>query len=246
MDLPSKNIKKIISYFLSSEAINTHFAVLLAAYVSTVSHVGGMAVTQTLIDLQDNETEFIENFTDIDVGSVSNAVMWSCRDGARGKSFYKGIYLTLFILLIILSVVSFVTNYCRPEFWCKRTVLRWKALIGDSCLAIAILLLFLSFDLSPLSCLAGYGELNYQLQIFHNIVDLVYNVKVVNFHIAMVPVSLVFLVLWFLTNIICFVIDRKNLKCEDVFEDKKYDSDATTEDEDDERHYEIKRVYIRR
>lgn len=41
-----------------------------------------MAVTQTLIDFDENETEFIDNFMDINVRGVSNAVMWSCQDGA--------------------------------------------------------------------------------------------------------------------------------------------------------------------
>ena len=71
----SKEISNIILYFLSVEAINTEFAILLVIYTSVVGHVGGMAVTQALIDLRDNETESIGNHTDIDVACVSNAVM---------------------------------------------------------------------------------------------------------------------------------------------------------------------------
>lgn len=242
MVLPSKVFKKVVFYLVPVEAINIHYAVLLAAYTTVVSHVGGMAVTQTLIDLQDNETSTDIIGKDIDVKSVSNAVMWSCRTEAQAKGFYKGIYLTSFILLIILGILSYLTNICRPEFWCKRTILKLKAAIGDTFLALAILLLFLSFDLSPLSCQAGYGAFEYQ--IFHKVyvVDLVYDVKVVNFHKAMPYLSIVFFIAWSVTNGICLVIDLYCLRdIEDIFNDM-YDSDAPTEDENEDRHYEINRV----
>ena len=142
--VPSKEISNIILYFLSVEAINTEFAILLVIYTSVVGHVGGMAVTQALIDLRDNETESIGNHTDIDVACVSNAVMWNCRDRAKTKSFYEGIYLVAFILLILLSLLSFVLSLFRSEFWCKRTILIVKTIIGESFLFLAILLLFLS------------------------------------------------------------------------------------------------------
>ena len=241
MVLPSTKFKKIIFYLLSVEAINTQFTVILVAYTSVTSHVGGMAVTQTLIDLRDNETDFIENKTEVDVESVSNAVMWSCRTEAQANGFYKGIYLISSILVIILAIFAFVTTFFRPEFWCKRKVLIYKAVIGDTFLAVAIIMLFLSFDLSPLSCQAGYTALDYQ--ILHKLLDLLYNVNVVNFHIAAPFISLGCFSAWIATSIICLVIEyKKREEIQDIFKDKMYDSDALTEDENEERHYEINRV----
>ena len=69
--VPSKVVKQFITYFLSVEAVSQQFAILLVAYTSVVSHVGGVAVTQTLIDFDDNETEFIDNLTDINVRGVA-------------------------------------------------------------------------------------------------------------------------------------------------------------------------------
>lgn len=87
MVVASKIFKLIVTYFLSVETINHQFAILLIAYASVLSHIGGMAVTEILMDLHDNETEFIDNYTDINVEGVSNAVLWSCRKGGKMKKF---------------------------------------------------------------------------------------------------------------------------------------------------------------
>ena len=242
---PSKVVKLVMAYFLSVEAVSQQFAILLAAYTSIVSHLGGMAVTQSLMDLNDNETEFIDNFPDINVRGVSNAVMWCCRDGAETKSYFEALYITAFVLLFALSVISVVINFCRPEFWCKRKVLRWKAIIGDSLFCFAILLLFSSFDLSPLSCPAGY--LRFDFNILAEIIDLIFHKRVVDFYWAAPFLSMACFIGWIITNITCFVIDCKTFEFEDnnrmkIFEDIQYDSYATTEDEDEDRHYEINRV----
>ena len=243
----SKNIKQFISYFLSVEAVNQQFSILLVAYTSVVSHLSGTAVTQTLIDFDDNETEFIDNFTDINVRGVSNAVMWSCRDGAETGGYFESIYAVAFIVLIILSVLSVAVNFCRPEFWCKRKILRWKAILGDSFLCLAILLLFMSFDLSPLSCLAGYSRFKYC--VFDEVIDLFFKTGIVDFYWVAPFISIGCFVGWIATNIVCFVIDYKCLtKPENddewtkMLKDKQYDSDATTEDEDENRYYKINRV----
>ena len=251
--VPSKAVKQLIAYFLSVEAVSQQFAILLIAYTSIVSHVGGMAVTQTLTDFNDNETEFIDNFRDINVRGVSNAVMWSCRDGAEAKNYFEVIYTTAFVLLIVLSFISVGINFCRPEFWCKRKVLIWKALLGDSLLCFSILLLFLSFDLSPVSCQVGHSRFKYP--IVEEIVDLIFNTGVVGFYWAAPFISMLCFILWLLTNIICFVIDYRNISSEmryteqneriNMLEDIKFDNNATIEDEDKGRHYEINRVIFK-
>ena len=244
----SKAIKQLIAYFLSVEAVSQQFSILLVAYTSVVSHVGGVAVTQTLIDFDDNETESIDNLTDINVRGVSNAVIWSCRDGAEAESYFHVIYTTAFFLLIVLSVISVFINFFRPEFRCKRKVLIYKALIGDSFLCLAILLLFLSFDLSPLSCLSGHSRFEYH--ILQEIIDLIFKTGVVVTHWAAIITSIICFFVWVITNIICFCVDYKTFEHEDsdrkkMFKDKQYDSDATTEDEDEDRHYEINRVIFK-
>ena len=244
--VPSKVIKQFIDYFLSVEAVSQQFAILLAAYTSVVSHVGGVAVTQTLIDFDDNETESIDNITDINVRGVSNAVMWSCRDGAAAESYFHHIYATTFVLLIVLSVISVVINFCRPEFWCKRRALICKALIGDTLFCLAILMLILSFDLSFLSCLHGHSRFKYH--ILEEIIDLIFNKGVVGFHKAAPYISLTCFIAWVTTNIICFCFDCKTFEHRDkmkMFENIQYDSDVTTEDENKDRYYEINRVIFK-
>ena len=248
----SKEISEVIIYFLSVEALNTQFAILLVAYTSVVGHVGGKAVTQALIDLRDNETESIGDHVDINVACVSNAVMWNCQYRAKSKSFYEAVYLAALILLILLSIISFVLSLCRPEFWCKRKVLKAKAIIGEFLLCTAIVLLFLSFDISPLSCHIGYDSFSLLFigECFG--VDLIFSKAVINFHKAAPFFSMGCFLGWFVTNTICFIVDYKkfntnmNETMRNMFKDEKYDSDATTENEDDDRHYEINTVIFRK
>ena len=244
----SKEISQFIYYFLSVEALNSQFAILLVAYTSIVGHVGGMAATQALTDFNDNETESIGDHVDINFGCASNAVMWNCRNRAKSKGFYEAVYLAAFILLIVLSILSFAFSVCRPEFWCKRTVLKVKALLGEFCLCTAILLLILSFDISPLSCQAGYDSFSFLFMRDCFGVDLIFDKKVINFHKAAPFVSMGCFFGWLVTNTVCFIVDYKTFNTDtdktrmDMFKDKKYDSDAATENEDDDRHYEINRV----
>ena len=206
----SKEISEVIIYFLSVEAINTQFAILLVAYTSVVGHVGGKAVTQALIDLRDNETDSIGDHVDINVACVSNAVMWNCRYRAKSKSFYEAVYLAAFILLILLSILSFVLSLCRPEFWCKRKVLKAKAIIGEFLLCTAIVLLFLSFDTSPLSCHIGYDS--FSLLFFGECFgDLIFNKAVIIFHKVAPFASMGCFLGWFVTNTICFIFDYKKV-----------------------------------
>ena len=241
----TKKLVLVLVYFLPVEVINHEFALLLFAYASVLSHVSGVAVTETLSDLHDNETEFIthDNYTFVDVNNVSNAVLWSCREGAKAKSFYEHIYLAMLVLVIILSILLIPINFCRPEFLCKRKVLILKAVIGETSLGIAILFLFLSFNIYPLLCITNHFRLTYN--IINRGVDFIIKKRVLGFHLAAPIISVILFSTWLLTNVICFIIDKKNVKVDhwiEMFKDKNYDSDIPTEKEEQERYYEINRV----
>ena len=108
----------------------------------------------------------------------------------------------------------------------------------------AILLLFLSFNLSPLSCQASYVKFFYHPS--DEVMDFIFHKKVVGFHLVAPFISIGCFIAWFVTNIICFIIHLCELHHHPsdgkIFENKKVDSDADTENEDNERHYEINRV----
>ena len=105
-----------------------------------------------------------------------------------------------------------------------------------------------------MSCQAGYDSFSFLIIEEYINVDLVFNKRVVRFHTAAPFISMVCFFLWFVTNTVCFVVDyifvEINTNTKEarkprihMFKDKKYDSDAATENEDDDdRHYEINRV----
>lgn len=120
----------------------------------------------------DNFTEFADNYTVI----VSNAVLWVCRKGSPNGHFYR-IFYTMAISFIILShLLAGFSRFLTQKFYYvyktdksddevtisrkrKSTDLIVKTILSSFFLNIAILMLLLSFDISPWSCLNRPDEI---------------------------------------------------------------------------------------
>lgn len=121
-DLKISNVfRKGALYFLSGTAIiNEGFPVLLIAYARVLTHLRGQAVLDTLNDLHDETENYFFNNNSVNVRSVSNAVLQSCRDEANGSSYYKNQYIVVLVLLFISNMMSLISTFLRPEYWYKR------------------------------------------------------------------------------------------------------------------------------
>ena len=201
--------------------------ILLTAYATVLSHLRSQAVSDTLNDLSDDEDEedFVFNNTNVNVRSVSNAVMWSCRSQTNGQHYYRGLYLTAFGLMILFSILSVTSALCRPEFWCRKRSSIVRTIVGGLFFNIGLTFLVFSFDISPYSCYFSSEAMNYILP--DQSVDLPFDPKVVRF-IKAAPFISVFLFFgWLVTNCGSIIYDcHKYGKNDIIFEEKEYDSDS--------------------
>lgn len=243
----SNKCRKLASYVFPDEILNEAFPILLVAYATILSHLRSQAVSNTLHDLQDNEAEnFVFNNTDVNVRSVSNAVMWTCQEHPH----YKRLYIVALVLMIIFNFVTVCSRLCRPEFYTTKLPCSWRFLVIIEGLSFNVGLTFLvfSFDLSPLSCQVGSSSIDYSQS--EEVVDFKYDLRIVRFIKAAPAVSSFCLFIWIIAISIRFTynINCTNICgniCKNIFEDRQYDPDATKAKVNDDTYYEINYVNIK-
>lgn len=131
---------------------------------STLSEQPGFAEQyQYLID---NYTEFAENYTVI----VSNAVLWVCREGSPDGHFYRTFYTLAIVFIIVFHLFTGFSRFFTQRFYFvykketsgddvttsrkpKDLDVIVKTILSSVFFNLAILMLLLSFDISPWSCL---------------------------------------------------------------------------------------------
>jgi len=120
------------------------------------------------LDTVVDDPEFEPNFTI----AVSNAVLWVCRKGSPHANFYSTFYTAAIVFLIFFHLLTAFSRFFTPQFWhtyrlsskstSSQTVIdverkdfrmAVKTIIGAVLFNVAFLLLLLSFDISPWSCL---------------------------------------------------------------------------------------------
>ena len=124
----------------------------------------------------DNFTEFANNFTVI----VSNAVLWVCRRGSSNGDFYRTIYTMAITFIIIFHFFTGFSRFFTQKFYYvykkeeddDGKVIRSskpkdmdtiiKTMLSAVFLNFALLMLLLSFDISPWSCLNKPSEISVQ------------------------------------------------------------------------------------
>ena len=240
----SNKVRKIVLYFLPGDTLNEALPILLTTYATVLSHLRSQAVSDSLNDLSDDEVEeFVFNNTNVNVRSVSNAVMWNCRDQSNGRSYYKTLYNVALALMLIFNVLSVISALCRPEFWCRKCSSIVRTIVGGLFFNIGLTLLIFSFDTSPYSCNLSSEAMDYILP--DQLVDLAFDPRIVRFIKAAPFFALGCFVGWLVTICLSIIYDcNKNDKC--IFEEKEYDSDVTEATEDDDTYYEIHYVTIRK
>ena len=249
--LPANKWRKIASYFLPGDVLNEAIPIILVAYGTILSHLRSQAVSDSLNDLNDDEVEeFMVNNTNVNVRSVSNAVMWNCQNQSNGH-YYRGLYITAVVLMITFYIASLITPCCRPEFWCRKGSSIFRVIFGGFCFNIGLTFLILSFDVSPWSCILGPERMDYTLP--DESVDLLFDPKIAGFIKAAPVISIVCLFVWFITDCAVFTYDfchHKKIKnvsgiISYIFEEIEYDTDGVEATEDDDTYYEINYVTVK-
>ena len=121
----------------------------------------------TIYDFSDNYSGFAENYTVI----VSNAVLWVCREGSPNGHFYRTFYTWAIVFIIVFHLLTGFSQFFTQRFYYvykkeksgddvttsskpKDLDVIIKTIFSAVFLNLAILMLLLSFDISPWSCLA--------------------------------------------------------------------------------------------
>lgn len=251
--LSADKIKKyLLLYWLPSDAVAEAFPVILGGYITILSLLRNLAVTDSRRSLNnstlfeqpgfaeqyfsDNYTEFADNFTVI----VSNAVLWVCRRGSPDGNFYRTFYALAIAFIVLFHLLTGFSRFFTQRFCYvykketngdKVTISRdhkkmdviIKTILSSVCFNIAILMLLLSFDISPLSCFHKPSTISvdyfpitnrFSIQIDHS-------PDAIKFQQGASIVSAIFLVLWFVIHVAFHIYDCDNV-CNRV--DDEYDS----------------------
>ena len=139
---------------------------------ATLFQQPGFAEDYAYVD--DNYSEFERNYT----VAVSNAVLWVCREGSPNAGFYRIFYAGTLICLVLFHLLTAFSRFFTPKFWHIRkqlddsylntgdgerriTVVILKkdtrtaiqTIIGSLVFNLSVLMLLISFDISPWSCI---------------------------------------------------------------------------------------------
>ena len=214
----SNKCRKIALYVLPDETLNEAFLILLVAYATILSHLRSQAVSTTLIDLQDNETEnYVFNNTRVNVRSVSNAVLWACQE----QPHYKSLYIAALVLMMICNFASILSRLCRSEFCTAKASWRWQLLeiLGGLFFNIGLLALVFSYDLSPWSC--SFGSFGIAYTPFDESAAFKHDLIVVRFIKAAPFVSSSCFIIWIGSICVrmCWTFNCAN-KCKNIFKDR--------------------------
>lgn len=235
----------LIVYWLPSHAIAEAFPLIFGAYISILSLIRDLAVSDSLNQLG-NETVFdqlmdeYDNFTvtavtelaDNYTVSVSNAVLWVCREGSLAASFYSSLYRMAIGCLITFHLITSFSRFFTARFWFDYKVseqgdttiierdddidlgIRFITIVGAILLNLSFLLLLLSFDITPWSCISTPSTVDIEYISFSNRYDIQIDqtASAITFQKVASIISLVLAVSWLAVRITFF--------CHDVINDK--------------------------
>ena len=171
----------------------------------------------------------IEPFGDNYTVTVSNAVLWVCRKGSPDGHFYRTLYGMAIGFLIAFHLLTGFYRFFTVRFWYaydtsesgdKTTIERYPkdcgiafiTIVGAFLLNSSFLLLLLSFDISPWSCLSKPSEVCFEYTPFSNRVDIQiqHSPGAITFQKAASVLSLVLAFSWVVVRIVFFGRDVAN------------------------------------
>ena len=85
--------------------ILTHFYV---AVVNLISTTANSEATDDKLSIE--MFTLVPNYSEVDVSAISNAVLWSCRDGSVTKKYYKFLYWMIVVAFAIALLTFFLTK----------------------------------------------------------------------------------------------------------------------------------------
>lgn len=219
--------KKLLLYGLPSQAIADAFPLIFGAYITILSLLRDLATTDSQNQL-DNETlleqsgivdefynytvaELADNYT----VSVSNAVLWVCREGSPDGDFYRELYRMAIGCLITFHLITGFSRFFTTQFWSRYGQDRgiaFMTIMGAILLNISFLFLLLSFDITPWSCISKPSTVDIEYISFSNRYDIQieHTPSAITFQKVASIISLVLAFSWLVARIVFFCRDVIN------------------------------------
>ena len=187
--------------------------------------------------------------------SVSNAVLWVCRKGSPDGDFYRVLYRMAIGLLITFHLLTSASRFFTARFWHAydtsenkdkdtTTITRYSkdrgiifiTIVGAIFLNLSFVLLLLSFDITPWSCLSAPSTVYVEYISFSNRFDIQidHSASAITFQQVASVLSLVLAFFWVVVRIVFFCRDVANDNVDHRL-DKFHDApDAVPADQDNE------------
>ena len=184
------------------------------------------------LNYTDNYTltaEDYESFADNYTVSTSNAVLWVCREGSPDGHFYRTLYRMAIAVLIIFHLITGFSRFFTARFryayetsqsgdtttikrYDKDRGIAFITIVGAFLLNFSFLLLLLSFDISPWSCLSEPSTVHVEYIPFSNRYDIQiqHPTSAITFQQVASIISLVLAFSWVVVRIVFFVRDAIN------------------------------------
>ena len=134
---------------------------IISIYVTLLSIIEQTSMKEALKDADDQMIFNInEEITNVTVAEISSSILWNCRDYSVTKNNYKGIYITMLVLVILWIVIGMFK--CPNTDVCKRSLLGLQV-ISNILLRISLIFLLTSYDTDLFACLCGPRSIEYMV-----------------------------------------------------------------------------------
>ena len=194
-----------------------------------------------------------ETFGDNYTISVSNAVLWVCRKGSPDGGFYRTLYQMAIAFLIIFHLGTGFSQFCTAKFWYAyetsesgntTTITRYDkdpgiiviTIVGAVFLNLAFLLLLLSFDISPWSCISRPSTVHVDYISFSNRFDIQiqHSPSAITFQKVASILSFVLSICWVIVRVVFFCCDCVNNNLDERMDSFKDAPDIGSTNQDNE------------
>jgi len=204
---------------------------------ATLFQQPGIAEDYAYVD--DNFSEFEPNYTI----AVSNAVLWVCREGSTHANFYRTFYTGAIVFLIFFHLLTAFSRFFTPKFWhiyklsskstSSQTVINIerknlkmavKTIIGAIFFNLAFLMLLLSFDISPWSCLQRPSTISVDYSPVTNqfVIQIDHDPGAIRFQQGAAIVSALLICVWVVVHVVFLVHDYNKGELDNAVD--QYDS----------------------
>ena len=191
---------------------------------ATLFQQPGVAEDYAYVD--DNFTEFEPNYTI----AVSNAVLWVCREGSPHAEFYTTFYTGAIVFLIFFHLLTAFSRFFTSQFWhtyrlssrstSSQTIIdieekdfkvAVKTIITAIIFNLAFLMLLLSFDITPWSCLQrpSTTHVDYSPVTNQFVIQIDHDPSAIRFQQGAVIISAILICAWVAVHVVFFIHDYK-------------------------------------